>query len=165
MHKIKAQPLTAEAFSPFGSFTSVLEPKGPSLSGELHTFYRDSSKFYYQGDLPLGLSPIAVKKPDKMVIKCVEYHNTTCEAILALNDDFLLHVAPANGGTPEPENTKVFVVPKGVIVTMYPGVWHLCPLPKSEPILHALIMLPERAYVNDFSIRDFKEEDYFEIEL
>lgn len=165
MRVIKPEPLTAEAFAPFGTFTSVVSPEGPVLCGELHTFYRDSSRFFYQGDLPLGFSPIAVKKPEKMVIRSAEYHNTTCEAIMAVNDDFILHVAPAGGGTPDPSATKVFLVPKGVIVTMYPGVWHLCPLPKSEPVLHALIILPERAYMNDFQIENFKEEDCFEIQL
>lgn len=165
MRVIKPEPLTREAFAPFGTFTSVLNPEGPALSGELHTFYRDSSRYYYQGDLPVGFSPISVKKPEKMVINCAEYHNTTCEAIMAVNDDFILHVAPANGGTPDPASTKVFLVPKGVIVTMFPGVWHLCPLPKSEAVLHALIVLPERAYMNDFHIESFKEEDCFEIIL
>ena len=165
MRTIQAQPLTAAAFAPYGCFASVLQPEGPSLSGELHTFYRENSRFFYQGKLPLGFSPIAVKKPEKMIITCAEYHNATCEAIIALNDDFILHVAPANGGTPEPAKTEAFIVPKGVIVTLYPGVWHLCPLPKAEALLHALILLPERTYVNDFFIEDFQAEDCFEITL
>lgn len=164
MRKIKAESLTVEGFAPYGSFTSVLHPAGYSLSGELHTFYRDSSRYYYQGKLPIGFSPITVKKPAKMIIKCAEYHNNTCEAILALNDDFFLHVAPAGGTVPEPIHTKVFLIPKGTIVTMNPGVWHLCPLPANESVLHALIVLPERTYINDFFIENFKEEDWFEIE-
>lgn len=163
MRTIKAKPITQEAFAPYGCFTSVLNPSGPSLSGELHTFYREGSRFFHQGKLPVGFSPITVKNPERMVINCAEYHNTTCEAIIAVNDDFILHVAPANGGTPEPEKTEAFIVPKGDIVTLYPGVWHLCPLPKSEPVLHALIILPERTYINDFFIENFKEGESFEI--
>jgi len=164
MRKIKLQPLTLEAFAPFGSFASVLTPEGPSLQGELHTFYRESSRFFFQGSLPIGFSPIAVKKPEKMVITCAEYHNSTCEAIMAVNDDFVLHVSPANGGVPSPESTKAFLVPKGVIVTLYPGVWHLCPLPYKEPLLHALIVLPERTYMNDICVVNFKDDECFEIE-
>ena len=33
--------------------------------------------------------------------------------ILPLNDDMILHVAPASGGTPVTEYTKAFVVPRG----------------------------------------------------
>ncbi len=165
MRQIKAQPLTLEDFAPFGCFASVMEPKGEALHGEIHSFYRENSRYFYEGKLPVGFSPIVVKRPDKMVITCAEYHNKTCEAIMPVNDDMILHVAPAGGTDPVPEKTKVFIVPKGTIVTLYPGVWHLCPLPKSESVLHALIVLPERTYVNDFFLENFAEKDCFEIVL
>ena len=163
MRKIKALPITSEAFAPYGCFADALEPKGEALCGPMHSFYRENARFFSESTT-LGFSPITVRKPDQMVITCAEYHNKTCEAIVALNDDFLLHVAPANGGTPEPEKTVVFRVPKGVVTVLYPGVWHLCPLPASEPVLHALILLPDRTYVNDFYCKDFAPGEAFEIE-
>lgn len=164
MKKIKAQPLIAEDFAPFGSFVNILEPSGPSLQGPNHTFYRDQVKYYSDFNLPIGFSPLTVKAQG-YVVTAAEYHNRSCEGILPLNDNAILHVAPANGGSYDVSTTKAFIVPKGTIVTLYPGVWHLCPLPQSEPVLNCLIILPERAYVNDFYIVDLDENNKFEIEL
>ena len=48
--------------------------------------------------------------------------------ILPLNDDMILHVAPASAGTPVPELTKAFIVPKGTLVKINTAIWHLAPL-------------------------------------
>ena len=37
MYTIKAKPITAENFKPYGTFASMLEPAGPSLGD----FYND----------------------------------------------------------------------------------------------------------------------------
>ena len=57
-----------------------------------------------------------------------EYHTTTWEGIVALDDDMLIHVAPASGGTPVPELAKAFLVPKGCMVKIIGAIWLLCPL-------------------------------------
>ena len=85
--------------------------------------------------------------------------------ILPLNDDMIVHVAPASAGTPVPELTKAFIVPKGTLVKIHTAVWHLAPLPVHEEELQALIILPECTYANDCTVVDFKEEDQFIIEL
>ena len=163
MNKIKLQKLTREDFAPFGTFTNILEPTGDSLQGPKHTFYRDNSRFYSDFNLPIGLSPLTVYEQG-LKINAAEYHNRTCEGILPLSDDAILHVSPASGGVYDIEQTKAFLVPKGTMVTLYPGVWHLCPLPSTQPHIHCLVMLPERAYVNDFYIVDLDEKNAFEID-
>ncbi len=159
--KIKAQPLTAQDFAPFGTFTNLLNPEGDFLAGPCHKFYRDNSRFYSDFSLPVGLSPLVVQK-QPLEISASEYHNRTCEGILPMNDDALVHVSPA-GGEYDVSKTKVFLVPKGTMLTLYPGVWHLCPLPATQPQLNCLIMLPERAYTNDFYIVDLDDDNKFEI--
>jgi len=163
MRKIKVQQLTSEAFAPFGTFANVMAPTGDFLGGPNHNFYRDSSRYYSDFNLPIGFSPIEVKEQGFQVV-AAEYHNRCCEGIMPVNDDCILHVSPA-GGVYDVSKTKAFIVPKGTIVTLFPGVWHLCPLPRTQPVLNALIVLPERAYVNDFSIVDLDEKNAFEIEL
>ncbi len=162
MIKIKAQTLTAQDFAPFGTFTDILNPTGDFLAGPHHRFYRDNSRFYSDFSLPVGLSPLVVDK-QSLQITAAEYHNRTCECILPLNDDALVHVSPA-GGDYDVSKTKVFVVPKGTMLTLYPGVWHLCPLPATCDKLNCLVMLPERAYTNDFYIVDLQADNQFEIE-
>ena len=59
----------------------------------------------------IAFSPIEVKKDDR-IVKCAEYHTTTWEGIVALDDDMIIHVAPASAGTPVPQLAKAFLVPK-----------------------------------------------------
>ena len=97
------------------------------------------------------------------IIKAAEYHTTTWEGIVALDDDMIIHVAPASGGVPVPELAKAFIVPKGCMVKINAAIWHLCPLPLNNEELHAMIILPECTYANDCTVVDFEEKDWFKI--
>ena len=116
MRQIKVEALTNEAFAPFGQFYSMEQPQGYALCGELHKFFPD--RVNADSNHRVGYSPILVKKPAKMVITQQEYHTTTWEMILPLNDDMILHVAPASGGTPVTHLTKAFRVPKNTLIKM-----------------------------------------------
>lgn len=163
MRKIKAEPLTKEAFAPYGTFTNVADPSGYRIGSDVHDFYRDSAVYYAEPGLPMGLSPLTVKEHGRKV-DAVEWHNNACEAMMPVNDDAIMHVSLASGDF-DPSTTKAFIVPKGTIIAMNPGVYHLMPLPVKEAELHALIILPERAYVKDFYLKELSEDEQFEIEL
>ena len=163
MKQIKIQPITNEEFAPFGQFYPMNDPKGHALCGELHSFYPDrltAAAFHN-----VGYSPITVKKPEKMIITAVEYHTTTWEMILPLNDDMILHVAPASAGVLVPDETKAFLVPAGTLVKINAAIWHLCPLPANEDLLNAMIILPECTYANDCTVIELKPEEQFELVL
>ena len=80
-----------------------------------------------------------------------------------LDDDMIIHVAPASAGAPVPELTRAFIVPKGTMVKINAAIWHLCPLPLNNEVLHAMIILPECTYANDCTVVDFEEKDWFKI--
>lgn len=163
MRTIKAETLNYETFAPFGTFYSMTNPDGYALQGEIHRFFPDRMTETYP--VRTGFSPILVKKPEVMKITQAEYHTTTPEMILPLNDDMIIHVAPASAGTPLPDLTKAFIVPKGTLVKINTAVWHLAPLPVKEEELQAMIILPECTYVNDCTVVDLKEDEQFEIIL
>ncbi len=160
MRKIKAEMLTVEEFSPFGSFTNVLEPKGSHLGD----FYNDKVLFPVSGDMPVAFSPLVIHKHERMVVTTAEYHNTTGEAIVVMDDDVVLHVAPPTN-KPVPELTKAFVVPKGTVIQLRTGVWHNGCFPLNKQEAHVLIVLPERIYMNDCCVVEYDEKDYVEISL
>lgn len=162
MRKIKAQPLTKEAFSPFGDYYKMDAPEGYALRGELHSFYPDRLTCCHLGNV--AFSPITVKRPEIMKITQVEYHTTTSEVIMPLNDDMILHVAPASAGKPVPEYTKAFLVPKNTLIKMNACIWHLAPLPANADKLIAMIVLPECTYMNDCTVVDLKDDEQFIIE-
>jgi ureidoglycolate lyase len=163
MKTIKAVPITNEAFAPFGQFYQMDAPKGYALCGELHSFFPD--RLVADSQHRVGYSPILVKKPQRMVITQQEYHTTTWEMILPLNDDMILHVAPASAGTPVTEYAQAFLVPKNTLVKMNAAIWHLAPLPANKEQLTAMIILPECTYANDCTVVDLKPEEQFEIVL
>ncbi len=161
MKKITAQPITHEDFAPFGQFYTMDKPEGYGLSGEIHTFYPD--RLTADSNHRVGYSPITVKKPEKMIITQQEYHTTTWEMILPLNDDMILHVAPVSAGKPVTDYAKAFVVPKNTLVKMNSAIWHLAPLPANKDELNAIIILPECTYANDCTVVDLNEDEQFEI--
>ncbi len=161
MKTIKAEPITNEAFAPFGQFYTMDKPQGYALCGELHSFYPD--RINADSTHRVGYSPIVVKKPEKMIITQQEYHTTTWEMILPMDDDMILHVAPASAGTPVTDLAKAFVVPKHTLVKMNAAIWHLAPLPANNEQLTAMIILPECTYANDCTVVDLSEEQQFEI--
>ena len=163
MKTIKAIPITHENFAPFGQFYNMSEPDGYALCGELHKFYPD--RITADSNHRIGYSPITVKKPEKMIITAQEYHTTTWEMILPLNDDMILHCAPASAGAVVNDYVKAFIVPKNTLVKINSAIWHLAPLPKSEESLTAMIILPECTYANDCTVVELKEEEMFEIIL
>ncbi|MBE6729984.1 MAG: DUF4867 family protein [Ruminococcaceae bacterium] len=163
MNIVKAVAITNEAFAPFGQFYEMEAPKGYALRGELHRYFPD--RLVADSQHRVGYSPILVKKPEKMIITQQEYHTTTWEMIMPLNDDMILHVAPASAGTLVPELAQAFIVPKGTLVKINSAIWHLAPLPLNEEELNAMIILPECTYANDCTVVDLKPEQYFEIVL
>lgn len=161
MRQVKVEALTHEGFAPFGQFYSMNNPDGYALCGEIHKFFPD--RVTADSSHRLGFSPIVVKKPEKMVITQQEYHTTTWEMIMPLDDDMILHCAPASAGTPVPEYVKAFLVPKNTLIKMNAAIWHLAPLPANKDQLTAMIILPECTYANDCTVVDLKSDEQFEI--
>ncbi len=161
MKTIKAEAITNENFAPFGQFYTIDKPEGYALCGEIHKFFPD--RLVADSTHRVGYSPIVVKKPERMIITQQEYHTTTWEMIMPLDDDMILHCAPASAGTPVPEFVKAFVVPKHTLIKMNAAIWHLAPLPANKDTLTAMIILPECTYANDCTVVDLKSDEQFEI--
>ncbi|MBQ3181613.1 MAG: DUF4867 family protein [Clostridia bacterium] len=161
MRTVKAEKITNENFAPFGQFYEMDKPDGYALCGEIHKFYPD--RINADSTHRVGYSPIVVKKPENMIITQQEYHTTTWEMILPLDDDMILHCAPASAGTPVTDLVKAFIVPKNTLVKMNAAIWHLAPLPANNDSLTAMIILPECTYANDCTVVDLKDEEKFEI--
>ena len=161
MKTIKALPITKENFAEFGQFYAMTSPDGYALCGELHKFFPD--RIVADSNHRLGFSPITVKKPERMIITQQEYHSTTWEIILPLDDDMIIHCAPASAGTPVTDYVKAFIVPKNTLIKMNTAIWHLAPLPANNDKLTAMIVLPECTYANDCTVVDLAEDQQFEI--
>ena len=68
MRTIKAQKLTAEAFSKYGEFYNLVEPEGNALGA----FYNDKVALPVSGRVPVTFSSLVTEKADKMIINSAE---------------------------------------------------------------------------------------------
>lgn len=161
MRQIHAKPISHAAFAPYGRFYHMDKPEGHALRGEIHRFFPD--RLSADSTHRLGYSVLCVEKPEQMWITQQEYHTTTWEMILPLNDDMLLHCAPPSAGVPVGDLAEVFLVPRHTLVLLNAAVWHLAPLPAREKLLTAMIVLPECTYMNDCTVVDLPPEQQFEI--
>lgn len=164
MRKIKVQQLTIETFNCFGSYVNMVKPSVNFIGEKPCLFYRDPVTMPIYG-AAAAFSVCEVFKQEKMIINAAEYHNYTGEVIMPLDDDAIVHVAPATGKIPVPDETVAFYVPKGTLLKLNAGVWHLAPFAVHADVLHNLIVLPERVYANDCYVVQYDEKDWMEIEL
>ena len=161
MRTIHAKPLTADAFRQYGTFWSAVDGEGYGLGGGFFTFYPD--RIAVSSEKRIGFSTLKVSKPEKYIVEELEYHKTTWEMFMPLNDDAVLHVAPKSGGDVVTELTEAFIVPKGTMVKLDAAVWHLAAMPVNVEELQSLIVLPEGTYMNDCTKVALNDEQKFEI--
>lgn len=158
MKTIVAKPITLETFRKYGEFVDIINPEGESFGD----YYRDNVT------LPptisrVAFSPSICHKQD-FLVQFAEYHDYGCECILPLDDDGIIHLAPASK-TPVPEKTEAFILKKGTMIRLNPGVWHAGFMPLNKETAHVLIILPERSYVTDCHEAHYDESDWMEVEL
>jgi ureidoglycolate lyase len=163
MSSVHSQDLSLEAFQRYGTFTKMIDnPSRPA--GRPVIFTPDMIQMQLGGTSTASFSICRVE-PRELVIGFNEYHNQTCEGILPLDGDVLIHVAPASPPSMpfQKDRLEVFRVPKGTMVVLRPGVWHGAPYAAGDEAVNVLIVLPERTYANDCEIIRLSEDEQVEI--
>lgn len=126
MAELIAQPLTAEAFAPFGD---VIETRGAEhfpINGGRCERYHDLARVQLEGEGARPLISIfrsaAVTRP--VVVDRVERHPLGSQAFMPLaGQRFLVVVAPP-GSEPAPDALAVFMTDGRQGVNYHAGVWH-----------------------------------------
>jgi len=161
--KLKAERLSKEAFSEFGFYADLQDPKSNRFGESPVEFFPDIVQMH----LPVNVASISsvVVYPREYVIDGTEYHSHTCEATLPIDGDMLIHVGPPTKGDVPYDRMRVFRVPRGTIVVLKPGVWHGAPFAADGKRQSALVILSERAYANDCFFVAIPEEKRLEIDI
>jgi ureidoglycolate lyase len=158
MLKVKVEKLTLESFAPFGYFAKMINPEAEFVGGKPSEFYRDMLQLDLGTTTKASFSICRVtKRPE--VVTTTEIHTHCGEGILPLDNDILIHVAPAsrNGVIPV-EKIRIFAVPKGNLVVLKPGVFHHAPFVAKGEYVNVLIVLPERTYANDCQVFELTDK-------
>lgn len=163
MRKIKMQELKKDIFDKYGNFSNMLSPEGVHLGNDLCAFYRDLNRMSSSSNI-IGFSVTRIHKRE-LVITELEHHDYTGEALMPIDGDICIHVAPATAKGDLPlQSIEVFRVPKGTLVTLRPGTWHTGPFVVAGDIANVLNILPERCYTNDCTIMQIPEEEKVGVE-
>ena len=136
--KIIIEPMTADAFAPFGD---LLEAKGTpdkiinqGLCGRFH----DRARMDFS-DGRAGISIFHAEKRDlPLKLDLVERHPDGSQAFVPMSHQpFLVVVAEDQKGTPQ--NIRAFLTEAGQAINIHRGVWHGVLTPLYDPGLFAVI--------------------------
>ncbi len=166
MKTVAVESLDISAFLPFGFYARLINPDTTKIGAAPIEFYRDMLQLNTGSDTSASFSVCRVE-PRELVIDVTEYHSACGEGTLPLDNDILLHVAPATpAGDPVPlDEFRVFMVPKGTMVVLRPGVWHHAAFTADDNPANVLIVLPERTYARDCTVVELPEKDRISIRV
>lgn len=132
MRTIKAKPITAEAFAPFGEL--LLPRSAPDRMINEGRCERHHALATVERGGGEAIISIFRSDPVSLPYKCglLERHPLGSQAFMPLGpDEWLSVVAPDDGG--QPGMTLAFLVPAGVGVNLHAGVWHGVLTPLDRP--------------------------------
>lgn len=137
---IITEPLTWEAFAPFGDVLEVAGEPSVIINQGLCGRFHDLANLDFAGtDARAGIS---LFKSDKRVLpyqlEMVERHPLGSQAFLPMTaDPFLVIVAPDDNG--KPGKPRAFVTTPGQGVNIHRNTWHGVLTPLSDPGLFAVV--------------------------
>ena len=124
--RLPIEPLTAEAFAPFGQVIEVSErAKHFPINAGMAERYHDLAPVEVRGDGGKAIISIVRATPVTLplTLKMVERHPLGSQAFMPLSDrPFLVVVAPDSGG--RPGTPRGFMTRPGQGVNYPPGQWH-----------------------------------------
>lgn len=135
---IRLQPLTAEAFAPFGDVIEVAGAPDKIINQGLCGRFHDRATFDFS-DGRAGLSLFkAEPRALPLALEMVERHPDGSQAFIPMSEHaFVVVVAPDQRGTPG--RPLAFRTDIGQAVNYHRGTWHGVLAPLHEPGLFAVI--------------------------
>ncbi|MDD3369374.1 MAG: hypothetical protein PHP50_10910 [Lachnospiraceae bacterium] len=162
MKTIKAVPVTAENFAPYGYLANIADPKDAYGMGNYPcTFHRDMMLTPMASTAPIAFGSLKVGKRPQ-IVKDVEFHSNAIEVMMPMDDDMVIYAGPASNDEIELDKLEAFIIPAGTMIGFRAGAWHGAPFPVNHDGT-VLICLPERTYLNDTKKYILEEKDYLEI--
>ncbi|MHA6263595.1 ureidoglycolate lyase [Arenibacterium sp. CAU 1754] len=136
--RISIQPITKEAFTPFGDLIDCAGEADKIINQELCGRYHDRATLEF-GDGRAGLSLFKAEvRTLPLTLDMVERHPEGSQAFVPMSHHpFLVIVAPDEGG--KPGTPRAFETQAGQVVNFHLGTWHGVLTPLHEPGLFAVI--------------------------
>lgn len=135
---LKTQPLTAEAFAPYGDVLSCDGAPDKLINQGKCGRFHDRARL----DFADGKAGISIFRGEQetlpLTLKMVERHPQGSQAFVPMSaDPFLVVVARDEAG--QPVDPKAFLTEPGQAINFHRGTWHGVLTPLSEPGLFAVV--------------------------
>ncbi|WP_407496162.1 ureidoglycolate lyase [Pseudooceanicola sp. MF1-13] len=132
------QPLTAEAFAPFGDVLDVTGTPDKFINQGMCARHHDRARVDF-ADGRAGISLFdAVPRSLPYLLEMVERHPEGSQAFLPMTQHpFLVIVAPDEGG--QPGRPLAFLTAPGQGINFHRGTWHGVLTPLNDPGLFAVV--------------------------
>ena len=95
MKEIKVETLSREVFYEFGSYSDLLHPDGVYLGDIPARFYRDRVTASYDPASLVAFGVNEIYPREKNTLEKTEHHFNTCEVLMPMDGDIIIHVGPA----------------------------------------------------------------------
>ncbi len=159
MKEIKIQKLSDEKFRKYGIYQDLLDNDGmASRTFPSGGFYADLIFMDFGKETLPTISVCHIKKAEKNIVDFLEYHQSTCEGLLPLDDDVIIFTGLQSGEELKAEGLEAFYVPQGTFVKMNPMVVHGMQFPVHKEEAHVVCMLPGRTFHNDMTGRLIEDD-------
>lgn len=126
--RVRAQPLTAEAFAPFGSLAVINAAGGRAVNQDRGRRVPGIGELMHDAAAKRPVLDVYHLKPSLMpfTLACFERHILTSQAFIPLRcARLLLAVAPNDAhGQPDIARARAFVADDSAIIHYGAGVWH-----------------------------------------
>ncbi len=154
--KIKSVDLSKAEFAPYGKILTLndIADFTPLGEGDDFTWTGTSEEFAIGG---AGCSGMLLCRPRKMAVEKMEHHVGTVEILVAVEQDYVLCVAPKCVPEPEMDKVKAFKVKQGTVLMMDPGCWHWIPFPMAEKMAKVLVIFKDKTGDEDLVFADLPE--------
>ncbi len=139
MTVIKAQPLTADAFAPFGDVLEATGKPDKIINNGFCGRYHDRARLDFGPDGRAGISVFkAQPRALPYKLEALERHPDGCQSFIPMSlDAYLVTVAEDDNGTPI--NIRAFIAGPGQGINYHRNTWHGVLTPLSAPGLFAVV--------------------------
>ncbi len=139
MTVIKAQPLTTDAFAPFGDVLEATGKPDKIINNGFCGRYHDRARLDFGPDGRAGISVFkAEPRALPYTLDLLERHPDGAQAFIPMSlDAYLVTVAEDENGTPV--NIRAFIAGPGQGINYHRNTWHGVLTPLSAPGLFAVV--------------------------
>ncbi|WP_428547706.1 ureidoglycolate lyase [Profundibacter sp.] len=139
MAVIKAQPLTADAFAPFGDVLQAVGKPDKIINNGFCGRYHDRARLDFDPDGRAGISVFkAEPRALPYTLDMLERHPDGAQAFIPMSlDAYLVTVAEDENG--RPVNIRAFIAGPGQGINYHRNTWHGVLTPLSAPGLFAVV--------------------------